>query len=266
MSTRVVAERIDTSAVPVAPGAEAEQRRPDEGQRPASDPNDVPEGFDPRFDVEKPGQQQADAGDGGPAVATSVVRGGAKDLESVRRSCGASWVDEGCLKKHAKAKGSVEGPLVSTTRAELHREGGTTHTDVCVKHVKPGVLDEQQFADFAREAAPFTRIRHPCIVENLGAGCASTSAGLSPFLVFRHDHPVCTLKDVIIKQMETPYRRLYHDEDSLRWCLQLARGLRALHETRPLLVHRGVWPGAAVLLGPAHHGTYSNLECKLADC
>lgn len=62
--------------------------------------------------------------------------------------------------------------------------------------------------------------------------------------------------------MARPHGRIYSDETALRWCHQLARGLRYLHNSRPMIIHRDLKPENVLLTGES---SLSARNAKLAD-
>ena len=49
-----------------------------------------------------------------------------------------------------------------------------------------------------------------------------------------------SLAALVKRQMVTPYKQLYSDADALRWAVQLAGALQALHEGSPQVIHRDI--------------------------
>eukprot|EP00210_Caulerpa_lentillifera_P003495 g3335.t1 len=47
-----------------------------------------------------------------------------------------------------------------------------------------------------------------------------------------------TLKQLVIKQMGSPFKMLYTKGQGLEWLIQIAKGLMYLHSSRPIVIHR----------------------------
>ncbi len=76
-----------------------------------------------------------------------------------------------------------------------------------------------------------------------------------------------SLGDMLRKQLITPYNKMYSDADALRWAVQLASALQALHDGCPQIIHRDIKLDNVLLAPPppeegAPKGT---LIAKLAD-
>lgn len=71
-----------------------------------------------------------------------------------------------------------------------------------------------------------------------------------------------TLQRVLMDQMTRPHYRTYNDATALRWCHQLARGLRYLHNSRPMIIHRDLKPENVLLTGES---SLASRNAKLAD-
>lgn len=118
--------------------------------------------------------------------------------------------------------------------------GGAAKRQVCVRRIRAGLLSDTSIEDLAADVTALTRIRHPCLVETLGMGVAGQAgnsseaaarrpapgamAQLEPYVVTAHVPGAASIEELLTKQMETPYRRLYSEEDALRWCLQASSG------------------------------------------
>jgi tRNA A-37 threonylcarbamoyl transferase component Bud32 len=50
------------------------------------------------------------------------------------------------------------------------------------------------------------------------------------------------LTEMLCQQMMQPMRQTYSDGDALLWSLDIAKGLAAIHESDPMVIHRDVKP------------------------
>lgn len=142
-----------------------------------------------------------------------------------------------------------EGAFATVLKGSVTLDG-TKHV-AAIKRLKPSMLNDRDFKDFVLEAAVLSKLDHPCIVKMFGVGTTSTTklSGDSFYVVSEY----CdggNLKDLLYKQvlcmsrshrchtamqMEVPYKRMYSMDDAIRWCLQIARGLKYLHASRPMV-------------------------------
>lgn len=91
---------------------------------------------------------------------------------------------------------------------------------------------------------------------------AATSAAEAGLFVVTELLSGGTLQSVLMDQMAKPHYRTYNDETALRWCHQLARGLRYLHSSRPMIIHRDLKPENVLLTGES---SLTARNAKLAD-
>lgn len=128
-----------------------------------------------------------------------------------------------------------EGAFATVLRGNVTLPDGTKRI-AAIKRLKPSMLSDRDFKDFVLEAAVLSKLDHPCIVKMFGVGttCTTTLSSDSFYVVSEY----CdggNLKDLLYKQMEVPYKRMYTPHDAIRWSLQIARGLRYLHASRPMV-------------------------------
>lgn len=172
-----------------------------------------------------------------------------KDLKNVKKlGEGASAVVDLCVYS------SPNGPLYP----------------VAVKKLKPEVFKNQTDRQcFLNESKLLRKMRHPSIVDFLGVGYTDIStpdfeeksdAWERVYLVQEFMNKG-TLKSLIQHQMCTTGRRVYSSTQALRWALQIAKGLRYLHKSKPKVIHRDL-KMENVLLKQNEDG---EIVAKLAD-
>lgn len=259
-------------------------------------------GFDPRFDVQKPEQLSGNtAGDDGEAVAVqnaseaavaaaeqqamlaaaTRMRATGEGVQGLARTCGAAWIPEAAFKGALQMKSKHSHGAPSTLKAgSCELPGGPGKRQVCVRRLRAGLLSDAGIEEMAADVAVLTRIRHSCLVETLGMGvgapagssgegatraeASAAMAQLEPFVVVANVPGADNIAELLTRQMETPYRRLYSEEDALRWCLQAGRGLRCLHESAPPIVHRDVRPGNLLLAtASGKSGQAADTDCMV---
>lgn len=140
---------------------------------------------------------------------------------------------------------------------------------VAVKRLKPAVFQtKRELECFLKEADLLRRLRHICIVGFLGVGITDKqrigeSDWENVYLVQEYMDGG-TLKAVVTQQMSDPSRSLYSDAQALEWLIQIAKGLRYLHQAKPRVIHRDVKLDN-VLLKKGTQQEGGKLDAKLAD-
>lgn len=146
-------------------------------------------------------------------------------------------------------------------------DGGGKPYIVAVKRLKLELFRNQEDLDlFLKEVELMRKLRHSNIVDFVGAGEVKPGEVPGAFaceFVVQEYMAGGTLKSLVTKDMLGNGRRTYSNADALDISLQMARGLRYLHKSRPMVIHRDL-KLENVLLASATpvHGKF---VVKLAD-
>eukprot|EP00200_Dunaliella_tertiolecta_P013963 CAMPEP_0202395056 /NCGR_PEP_ID=MMETSP1127-20130417/93766_1 /ASSEMBLY_ACC=CAM_ASM_000462 /TAXON_ID=3047 /ORGANISM="Dunaliella tertiolecta, Strain CCMP1320" /LENGTH=257 /DNA_ID=CAMNT_0048997731 /DNA_START=82 /DNA_END=852 /DNA_ORIENTATION=+ len=104
---------------------------------------------------------------------------------------------------------------------------------VAVKCLKPGTsMPVDDLDSFIQEAALTRKLKHKYIVDYIGVGFMdSSSEGSKQKTMFITQEFMAggTLKSMVSKQMLSPNRTVYSDQQALQWSHQLAEALAYLH-------------------------------------
>uniref|UniRef100_A0A7S3VR62 Protein kinase domain-containing protein n=1 Tax=Dunaliella tertiolecta TaxID=3047 RepID=A0A7S3VR62_DUNTE len=113
---------------------------------------------------------------------------------------------------------------------------------VAVKCLKPGTsMPVDDLDSFIQEAALTRKLKHKYIVDYIGVGFMdSSSEGSKQKTMFITQEFMAggTLKSMVSKQMLSPNRTVYSDQQALQWSHQLAEALAYLHSAIPMVIHR----------------------------
>jgi len=116
--------------------------------------------------------------------------------------------------------------------------------EVAVKRLKPDVFkSELDLHDFVREAMLLRKLSHGHVVDFIGLGAdmerAQFASHISPdciFLVTEYMNKG-TLYSRIVRQMKSA-RLIYTVQDGLQWLIDVAKGMKYLHNSNPRVIHR----------------------------
>ncbi|KAH7622707.1 hypothetical protein Ndes2526B_g03542 [Nannochloris sp. 'desiccata'] len=166
--------------------------------------------------------------------------------------------------KHVKNLG--EGAYAEVSIAEYRGQDGTLPPrQVAVKQLKSQVMTSaSDVVDFVEEVRVLHRLSaHRNIVDFVGFGCLDTSSCEAEwrtlFLVQEYMHGG-TLKSKILNQMVKRPQIVYTHVQGLRWCLNIAEGIAAMHASVPMVIHRDLKSDNVLL---TNHGT--DAVAKIAD-
>lgn len=105
-------------------------------------------------------------------------------------------------------------------------------TEVAVKKFREEVFaDEDKVRAFRDELAILQKIRHPNVVQFLGAVTQS-----SPMMIVMEYLPKGDLREYLTS------RRALRPSKAIRFALDIARGMNYLHENKPAIIHRDLEP------------------------
>ncbi|KAF5827937.1 kinase-like domain-containing protein [Dunaliella salina] len=138
---------------------------------------------------------------------------------------------------------------------------------VAVKCLKPGTSRPMVDLDsFIQEAALTRKLKHQYIVDFIGMGFMdSTSEGSKQRTMFIAQEYMAggTLRSMVYRQMLSPNRTVYTDQQALQWSLQVAEALAYLHSAVPMVIHRDLKLENVLLTSEAQ--TPGGKVAKLAD-
>lgn len=136
--------------------------------------------------------------------------------------------------------------------------------NVAVKRLKPAVRKSKaDIADMLKEIAVLRKLHNKHIIEFIGCGSwDTTSPATVEETLFLVEEFVDggTLKHLVSKQMKTD-TPLYRMQDALRWMIEMAQGLKYLHQCQPMVIHRDLKLENILLQGTDP----STLTTKIAD-
>ncbi|GMH35820.1 hypothetical protein BSKO_03688 [Bryopsis sp. KO-2023] len=184
-------------------------------------------------------------------------------FRTLRDMCGKAYISPGQL----ETVGSLGKGAFAVVEQCMYTSLDNIVSPVAVKRLKPSVFQtKRELECFLKEADLLRRLRHICIVGFLGVGITDqqridASDWENVYLVQEY-MDAGTLKSVVTKQMSDPSKSIYSDAQALEWALQIAKGLRYLHQAKPRVIHRDVKLDN-VLLGKEKFGR--KLHAKLAD-
>mmetsp|Transcript_5088 Transcript_5088/g.16614 ORF Transcript_5088/g.16614 Transcript_5088/m.16614 type:complete len:414 (+) Transcript_5088:190-1431(+) len=104
-----------------------------------------------------------------------------------------------------------------------------------VKKLKPQLADSD-LQDFINETGLLKKLKNNNIVEFRGMGQYGQST--HELFIAQECMDGGSLKNILYKQGVTPGKVLYTRADALRWAIQMAKGLKYLHEAKPMVIHR----------------------------
>mmetsp|Transcript_23068 Transcript_23068/g.50616 ORF Transcript_23068/g.50616 Transcript_23068/m.50616 type:complete len:535 (+) Transcript_23068:148-1752(+) len=112
---------------------------------------------------------------------------------------------------------------------------------VAVKRLKPKLIkNTDDVKGMLKEITLMRKLRNQHIIEYIGCGSwdnsTPTMAKLSMFLV-EELVDGGTMKQMVSKQMRS-IKPVYRLRDAVRWLLQVAQGLKYLHQCQPKVIHR----------------------------
>eukprot|EP00878_Enallax_costatus_P022758 GHUV01024165.1.p1 GENE.GHUV01024165.1~~GHUV01024165.1.p1 ORF type:complete len:396 (+),score=103.79 GHUV01024165.1:320-1507(+) len=168
------------------------------------------------------------------------------------------YIDPSCLKA-IKVLG--EGAYATVQQAWYTPKGSSSRKMVAVKYLRGELFkNAEDLQLFRQEIELMRKLRQRNIVEFIGAGELS---GPSPSEYVVQEYMAGgTMKQLVVQQMMSAPGRIYNDADSLDMCLQIARGLKYLHNCRPMVLHRDLKLENVLLKGPNSPGHHA---VKLAD-
>ena len=112
---------------------------------------------------------------------------------------------------------------------------------VAVKRLKPAVRKSKaDIADMLKEIAVLRKLHNKYIIEFIGCGSwdTTTPATVEETLFLVEEFvDGGTLKNMVSKQMKTEVP-LYRMQDAVRWMIEMAQGLKYLHQCQPMVIHR----------------------------
>ncbi|KAF8055751.1 splA [Scenedesmus sp. PABB004] len=196
-------------------------------------------------------------------VAKRGVMGGvglSTKLHTLRDMGSTEFIDPDTLET---VKTLGEGAFATVEQAWYTPPGGGTRFLVAVKRLKRELFENpSELTLFRKEVSLMRKLRHRNIVDFIGAG-ELDQGSTSAFVVQEY---MCggTLKQLVTRQMLANGARVYTNEQALDICLQMARGLRYLHSTSPMVIHRDL-KLENVLLRSANPAKGQGYEVKLAD-
>lgn len=122
--------------------------------------------------------------------------------------------------------------------------------DMAMKLLKHGSGD-QDVDDFIREREVLKKIRHSRVVSYFDSGHIQLPGMHFPEMYLAMEYmPGGSIRDIILKQMDSPHRKVYSKLDAHRWLLDIARALEYLHTRSPCVVHRDLKPENIMLSSP----------------
>eukprot|EP00775_Hariotina_reticulata_P005978 gene5978-6217_t len=131
-----------------------------------------------------------------------------------------------------------EGAYAKVEKAWYTPPGGGERYMVAVKRLKKELfknLDDLKL--FEKEVDLVRKLRHRNIVDFIGAGELAESSECA--YVVQEFMGGGTLKQLVTKQMLAPRSKDgYTNSQGLDICLEMARGLRYLHRSKPMVIHR----------------------------
>lgn len=165
-----------------------------------------------------------------------------------------------------------EGAFAVVDKCIYTAEGGGWEGPVAVKRLKPSVFEnETDLQSFLNETKLLRKMRHSCIVDFYGVGVTDAAtlktlekdgkAAQDVVYLVQEFMNEGTLKSLVLKQMATARGKVYTNSQAVKWCIQIAKGLRYLHKAKPKLIHRDL-KMENVLLNRHANG---ELLVKLAD-
>ncbi|GMH32508.1 hypothetical protein BSKO_00342 [Bryopsis sp. KO-2023] len=113
-------------------------------------------------------------------------------------------------------------------------------TYVALKRLKPGVVSAQDMLDFMREVKILKKLRHSRIANFRGTGYLppEEEGGEEDAFLAQDLVEGGSLRTLLEKQMKSPKEKLYTLGDAITWLLDVARGLKYLHQAEPQVIHR----------------------------
>uniref|UniRef100_A0A061RZ63 Dual specificity protein kinase spla-like n=1 Tax=Tetraselmis sp. GSL018 TaxID=582737 RepID=A0A061RZ63_9CHLO len=122
--------------------------------------------------------------------------------------------------------------------------------EFALKIMRPGATD-RDVDDFIRERNLLKKLRHSRIVDFIAAGNMAAPGERFPEMYLAMEFMRGgTIRDVILKQMDSPHQRIYTKSDALRWLTDTAKGLNYLHTRSPCIIHRDIKPENIMLTSP----------------
>ncbi|GMH45326.1 hypothetical protein BSKO_13283 [Bryopsis sp. KO-2023] len=119
---------------------------------------------------------------------------------------------------------------------------------VAVKRLKPEIFQsKEELQHFLDETDLLRRLSHSCIVDFLGVGSTDLDAmegdvedlRRKVYLVQEYMNGG-TMKSVVMSQMGSGAGRAYTDIQAIDWLVEVAKGLRYLHTSKPKVIHRDI--------------------------
>jgi len=133
--------------------------------------------------------------------------------------------------------------------------------ELAMKLLKHGSGD-QDVDDFIREREVLKKLRHSRIVSYFDSGHVHLPGMHFPEMYLAMEFmPGGSIRDMILRQMDSPHRKVYTKVDALRWLLDIARALHYMHSRSPCVVHRDLKPENIMLTSTVA----SKATAKLTD-
>lgn len=149
-----------------------------------------------------------------------------------------------------------QGGFAVVYKCRLKREEGAE--TVAVKKLKPCLCYDEEIDNFLAEAQLMRRLVHPNIVQFKGI-VDHFGEKESSLAVVEEFMNLGSLKDFIVRQMESESSTVYSARQGLQWMLQVAKGLEYLHGLKATVIHRDLKPENILL-------TYEKgIRVKIAD-
>lgn len=172
----------------------------------------------------------------------------------------------GANDEHLVRGGRVLGVgAFSTVQLGTYQEGTSSARIVAIKRLRPDLLlSRDAVEEFFHEARLLRELKHPHIVEFI---CAQTATGddgapCGSVYIVQEFMTEGTLKSMLLRQMERPWKRVYSYTEALTWLAHVAAALTYLHSWKPAIIHRDVKLENVLLTRDADTG---QLVAKLAD-
>lgn len=135
-----------------------------------------------------------------------------------------------------------QGAFAEVSIADYQGPYASVPPQVAVKRLKLDTTsNENDVLDFIAEVRILHRLNHPNIVKFVGFGCldnSSREAEWRTIFLVQEYMKGGTIKAAILKQMINRPKIIYTFSVGLRWCLDAARALNAMHKSSPMVIHR----------------------------